>query len=65
MHTEDVYTHRRSVFSHKGEPNCVIRGKVDGTGDHHGEQNKPGFKREYREAEADNSSVSLKAASST
>lgn len=35
MHTEDVYTHRRRVFSHKGEPNGVIRGKVDGTGDHH------------------------------
>lgn len=66
MDTEDMYTHKISVFSHKGQQNCVTCGKMDGTGEHHGEQNKPGFKREIlREAEAGNSSVSLRPASST
>lgn len=61
-----MYTHKISVFSHKGQQNCVTRGEMDGTGEHHGEQNKPGFKREIlREAEAGNSSVSLRPASST
>lgn len=66
MDTKDMYTHKISVFSHKGQQNCATRGKMDGTGEHHGEQNKPGFKREIlREAEAGNSSVSLRPASST
>jgi hypothetical protein len=38
---ENVYTHNRVLFSHKEEQKHVISRKMDGTGDHHINGNKP------------------------
>jgi hypothetical protein len=35
-----VYTHNGVLFSCEEECNCVVRRKMDGTGNHHVKQNK-------------------------
>jgi hypothetical protein len=45
-----LYTHNGTLFSPRGEWNYVIWIKMDGTGDHNVDQNKPSLKTQISHA---------------